>query len=141
MREKQKHQINSQQNMVEELPELNLKLPYIFQKVEWMIEHPTRSILVTWTMNMLKSELLAMKPYILFIEKCFRIKNADHLNPQGDMDLDTEYQGRYNTAARKGDKRSKFRLKQDLITPYGNFAGSAVRLGDPKRYKNRAVSG
>ena len=59
---------------------------------------------------------------------------------EGDMDKLTEYHGRYNTAARKGDKRSKFRLKQDLITPYGNYATSAIRLGDPKRYTNSVAA-
>ena len=58
----------------------------------------------------------------------------------GDMEKMTEYHGRYNTAARKGDKRSKFKLKQDLITPYGNYAGSAVRLGDPNRYRGRRAA-
>ena len=56
------------------------------------------------------------------------------------MDKLTEYHGRYNTAARKGDKRSRFRLAQDLITPYGNYAGSAIRLGDPRRYNNSSVA-
>ena len=52
----------------------------------------------------------------------------------------TEYSDRHNSAARRGDKRSRFKLKQDLITPYGNYAGSAIRLGDPKRYKDFSKS-
>ena len=69
-----------------------------------------------------------------------RFENVDHLGLDGDMAGDTEYMDRHNTAARRGDKRSRFRLKQDLITPYGNYAGSAIRLGDPKRYNGRSVS-
>ena len=77
----------------------------------------------------------------IFPNLYFRFENVDHLLEEGDMEKMTEYHGRYNTAARRGDKRSKFKLKQDLITPYGNYAGSAVRLGDPKRYNGRrAVS-
>ena len=52
------------------------------------------------------------------------------------MEKNTEYNDRINTAARRGDPRARYRIKQDLITPYGNYAGSAIRLGDPKRYKD-----
>ena len=73
-----------------------------------------------------------------------RFENVDHLGLEGDMDKVTEYSDRHNTAARRGDKRSRFKLKQDLITPYGNYAGSAIRLGDPRRYneygRQRSVS-
>ena len=66
----------------------------------------------------------------------FRFKNVDHLKSEGDMEKNTEYNDRINTAARRGDPRARYRINQDLITPYGNFASSAIRLGDPKRYKD-----
>jgi len=59
---------------------------------------------------------------------------------KGDIARLTEYTGRYDTAARKGTSRAKFKIKQELTTPYGNLAGSAIRLGDRRRYNATAVA-
>ena len=54
--------------------------------------------------------------------------------PEGALDGETEYTGRFTQSARAGTSRAKYAVQQDLITPYGNLAGSAVRLGDARRY-------
>ena len=59
---------------------------------------------------------------------------------KGDISKLTEYTGRYDTAARRGTSRARYKIQQDLTTPYGNLAGSALRLGDMRRYNNAAIA-
>jgi len=66
-----------------------------------------------------------------------RAKARSHLGKlEGKLDGETEYGDRFTESAREGETRAKFKLDQTLITPYGNFASSAVRLGDSRRYRS-----
>ena len=61
---------------------------------------------------------------------CFRYSGTTHLRlAKESLDEMTEYRGRHNTAATRGLAMATFRLDQELTTPYGNLAGSAVRPG------------
>lgn len=72
-------------------------------------------------------------------ERSKKLRPGTTVRQDGKLEGESETTDKYSA---KRAERSKFKLKQDLITPYGNFAGSAVRLGDPKRYRSnpRAIS-
>jgi len=62
--------------------------------------------------------------------------NDQYHQPDGKLEDDTEYTDRFTESAREGSTKAKYKLDQTLITPYGNFASSAVRLGDSRRYNS-----
>ena len=93
-------------------------------------------------MKHLQGKLITNHPPKMFIIFSFlRFISINNLDlAKGDIARLTEYTGRYDTAARKGTSRAKFKIKQELTTPYGNLAGSAIRLGDRRRYNATAVA-
>ena len=69
-----------------------------------------------------------------------RYSGATHLSLAKDsLDELTEYRGRHNTAATRGLAMASFHVDQELTTPYGNLAGSAVRPGHRASYQAAAV--
>ena len=74
------------------------------------------------------------------ISICSRYSGATHLSLNKDaLDELTEYRGRHNTAATRGLAMASFHLDQELTTPYGNLAGSAVRPGHRGSYQAAGV--